>query len=113
MLHKIGFKNLILNGLLNDNTGAALINPFIGNTVARCMANNAPMLIPQIKTLLHLADKSANLFSVNSIQSVYFIVLQSSTVVPWPGKLSALTKNPLEDRNEINFLYSYVVLVKP
>ena len=113
MWHKIGFRNLILNGLLNDKNGAAEINPLIGNTVDRCIANNAPILMPQTKTLSHLADKSANRCSVNSIQSEYFIKLQSSMVVPWPGKLSALTKNPLDDRKEINFLYSYVVLVKP
>ena len=86
-----GFKICILNGLLNSNTGAAEMSPLMGKTTDRCIASNAPILIPQTNVCSQCDDKWANRFSTNSIHSKYEVLLQSLIVVPWPGKFSAIT----------------------
>ena len=80
-----------LKGLLNSNTGAVEMSPLIGKMTDRCIASNAPILMPHINILSQCDDRYAHRFSTNSIHSKYDVLLQSLTLVPWPGKLFAMT----------------------
>ena len=71
------------------------------------------MLNPTTLTSSHSDDSSASFTSTKSSQAWNFFELQSSTVVPWPGKLGATALKPFFERYSARGNVSYVVLEKP